>query len=422
MFADRWEYTFELKASSAFHFGTGEFEPLPNPERSNAPKGQFASIVRDHAGQPYLPPTTLKGALRALSERKGGGTAGKALDALFGTIKSRTGGGMGLLVVRGASASGCPDVAAMPYAGALGRAAGFLAARTAIDGASGTAGDHLLFHQEMAPAGVTFPIRLLLLDHGPESARARAELENVLSIVARDGLSMGKSQADGQGEFRVSGSIRVARLELTTDGALARRELEPVGTAKEAGDGSKPFRLRCRGPFLVVDSSRKGSGEDSIQVNYQADADGRALLLGSSLAGALRSRAEWLWELAALRGTAETGDGDPIAWLFGDTGRKAQLAIGGLRIAGGSKEQLTSLKIDRFSGAPIHGALFKTEAWSGVTLEFSLGLARRGRHASHKGGEQLFGLLCDDIRTGGLKLGHGANKGFGWFEPARGGQ
>jgi hypothetical protein len=118
-----------------------------------------------------------------------------------------------------------------------------------------------------------------------------------------------------------------------------------------------------------------------------------------------------------------------IEELFGINGFRGLLKVRLEKFSGNRLETITSVKLDSFSGAPIDNALFKTEAFLGTTLDFSLGI--RPRKHRDEGGDwgtrtvsaealALYELLVADIRRNGLTLGHGAAKGFGWFEPVEG--
>ena len=90
--------------------------------------------------------------------------------------------------------------------------------------------------------------------------------------------------------------------------------------------------------------------------------------------------------------------------------RAAKLAIHSIRlISGGGIWTLPSVKLDRFSGAPIDGGLFATECF--VDPVFEVELVYTGAHKNH------FEALLADIKDdgSGLRLGHGGNRGFGWF-------
>jgi hypothetical protein len=115
--------------------------------------------------------------------------------------------------------------------------------------------------------------------------------------------------------------------------------------------------------------------------------------------------------------------------LFGVTGWRKLLEVAKVdRVNGGEQCDLTSVALDRFSAAPIDNALFTTRAYRGVEFMVSLSLAHRRYRLPDEKEEILFGAgnpedeaafnsLVDQVcGEGVLMLGHGVNKGFGWFK------
>lgn len=80
---------------------------------------------------------------------------------------------------------------------------------------------------------------------------------------------------------------------------------------------------------------------------------------------------------------------------------------------------LTSVKLDRFSGAPIDNALFTTRAY--IDPVFRVELRVRNRTGALNGKAvldadlTLWDRLVEHLVRRGIVLGHGGNKGFGWF-------
>lgn len=425
MFGDRVEVSLTLKTLTSLHVGTGEFRPMP-PRQGTNDAGNYAAIVRDHRDMPYLPPTSLKGVIRRLAEELLPDNA--SVNELFGTIKGKQAGSgqMGKLLFRGGHCKGdLPKTEAMPFANAeLGKGA-YIAARTAINGAKGVADDHKLFSQEMVPPGVSFSLGLTLLDFATSNDTALDDLKHILAVAIRDGLSLGKSQADGQGQLAVS-DVQLRHLKLSDDGSLKETKREAVSAA--GAEAARPriiekhtFSLACEMPFAVVDSSVKGAGRETakesgtVQVAAQKLRDGMPLLHGSSIAGVLRSRALWLSRLMVLKGEI-TEDNTAIEELFGTTNWKALVEIKDLKVSEAKEEKITSLKVDRFTGAPVFGALYTTAAFTGVRLSFSLVLNSRPPYELSDAAKIVFSRLLKDVQTNGLELGHGTNKGFGWFK------
>jgi CRISPR/Cas system CSM-associated protein Csm3 (group 7 of RAMP superfamily) len=318
----------------------------------------------------------------------------------------------------------------------------FVAARTKIDAICGVAADHTLFHQEMVAPGAVFPLRLLLEAKGdPAVAKGLAgDLVQVLDrLTSPDGEYIGKGQADGFGRVRLNPeNVTVFRKTLQKTGVFDSANEKPLWKdrtkAPPRGHVDKwSFDLICPGPFAVLDSSRAARRTERNQENNNREpqlhaqrlAERLPLLLGTSLSGALRSRARWLGALQGiddgertLSDPAKARDLTPVQRLFGVTGYRGRLSVEALTVDSATPWNVSSVKIDRFSGGPIDNALFTTATFIGTRIRFTLSLSTRGDNGPNDPDLVLAKKLADDVATNGLMLGHGGNKGFGWFTPA----
>ncbi|MTW19051.1 hypothetical protein GJ689_22905 [Rhodoplanes serenus] len=471
------DITATLVVLSPLHVGSGDtcnISTVTGKKGANR-QPEVAAIVRDVDDAPYLPGTTIKGLLRRLAEERDG-REGAAVERLFGSIKSSIeaggGGAAGRVTVFGARRIAAPAVPEAPFvngaADELGRGV-FVAARTRIDPSSGTAGDHTLFHQEMVVPETTFALRLRIdmrgriggaggdhVEQTEAAARdgrdARCEAKKTLDelvalldlLCEESGWPIGKGQSDGFGRVRLDpASVEIQERVLGADGTFTSRTTKrPLARSTSAAAAADVLRLVCDGPFLVVDASktRKQGGSDEgkePQIAAQVLAKDEPLLLGTSVAGVLRARARWLEMRARLRGlrdgAAEKVDPERVVWrkgddpgrlssvqrLFGITGLRGRLEIVRAEVRGGTPWDVTSVKLDRFTGGPVDNALFKTRTFIGVRLALvlRLGPGRLAGLDADRGAqdEALYHDLLDDIRKNGLTLGHGGNKGFGWF-------
>ena len=112
------------------------------------------------------------------------------------------------------------------------------------------------------------------------------------------------------------------------------------------------------------------------------------------------------------------------ARLFGTPGWRGLVRIDGLSLSGGERRRncdsdssggIPGIAVDRFSGAVLDTGPFFFDAWIGVTLQFTLILEQRGGFPTCED-RDLFAGLVDYVRCQGLLLGHGVNRGFGWFD------
>ncbi len=460
------EFSGTLTALSPLHAGTGGFRKLTHAvtgkDGANEPP-EVLAIARDARGLPYLPGTTIKGLVRRLVERQFAADEA-ARQELLGVIKSDGKGRMGAMLARGATMMGDPpDASAMPFAdkvsnpqdeGLLG-AGVFIAARTSIDRASGTAAEGRLFHMEMAAPGARFKICLIVETRGELALERASSLAAKLAaalhlLTGEQGVNAGKGQADGFGALRLdAGSVKVLRRSLSADGSMARKDAADIWQKRTRVSAAPakhraPLVLVCDGPFLVIDSSvkskkgQRAEDDESAQINPQRLKAELPLLMGTSVSGVLRNRARWLEGVKQLRAGAAVSGIDPhdaiiagrsevnsltaVQRLFGVTGFRGLLTIKKLEVVSAKPWEVTSVKLDRFSGAPADNALFKTAAFIGARIKLELELEERpGLSFGDDAHVQLFEDLAEDIRKHGLRLGHGGNKGFGWFK-AEGGR
>lgn len=481
MFDRRYEFAGHLQLLSPLHIGSGAYESMPGVDgkRGANETPQVARIVKDIKGEPYIPATTIKGLLRRLGELvfpRAEMPENDVILDLFGAIKDSDNdsapapanerqkhpGVMGALLVRGGALLAAGETAGMPYVDAAKKAGGdlaagtFVAARTAIDPLSGVAADAKLFFQETVAPGAKFKLRLTLI--AGDEARGRARLDAVVALLsqlaAEDGVVCGRGKADGAGRLRLAPkSLRIDEKAIDRDGNLVGKPVARSLAPATRTPAVKRWRARfcCEGPFASLDSSwepeKQAGAPNPPQLAYQQNATGAPLELGSQLAGVLRARARWIAGLKALEKGDDPRSVDPAAGervvvkrgdvarleltaverLFGVTGYAGLLRIEQMRFVGGAAHEITSVKLDHFSGAPIDKALFTTRVVVGARLEISLALeARRDADPDKRSGAgavkedddvcRLFDELKDDLRVNGLTLGHGANKGFGWFE------
>lgn len=470
--------TGELETLSPLHIGSGGTRLIDSVKgkggKNDGP--EVAAIVRDACDAPYLPGTAVKGLLRRMAEARYGVPWA---DAMFGSIKSEFDGVAGAVTVLGARRiAPVPSATGLPYVKGGERQLGegvFVSARAKMDGAGGVAADHKLFFQEMVAPGTRFELRLKVESRGripdgplrereghthdteracaPRDARDAVERAVKLltalleDLAAPQGWSIGKGQADGFGrvKLRTQGFKRKDQ-NLGPSGEWSAPAEKPV--TLQAGPRQMPahaLAMRCPGPFLVIDASnttQKGVTEKGAPgINPQAWGERLPMLLGSSLSGALRQRARWVASLLALRekpprpghdpdppdqeiASAREIEGlTPLQRLFGITGFRGRLRIVSLEMDEARTWDVTSVKLDRFTGGPVDNALFTTRAFVdvGFKAEFTLEDRPKTLSAAARALDQaLLDALLADVRAKGLTLGHGGNKGFGRFVSQRG--
>lgn len=405
----------------------------------SAEQQKAAPFARDHRNRPYVPATTLKGALRSQYH-------GEHATELFGLISIKDAGTSGAISFDHAFVA----EEAAPETIKTSR-------RTAIDRRRGSAEHNKLFVTDSVGAGMIFSTQFAIGVENGEFQKAAERLAEAL-VPLQHGISVGAGQRQGQGLLTVSGKqLTVRRLCRQTwqfTEASDDELLQFITDCMAKAEPSKPLWTQCLKlaadqEFISIDSEAQApAGEDDrIQIRMAKDDDDSPLLPPTSVIGALRSRAAWLAELAWLRGKGSTefvpaardfdvdsadcrerslptaqgpGELSSVERLFGVSGWAGLLHVALRPSYRGSKRQRANTAIDRFSGGALRGALFHTEVSSLPTWDLTLSIiaspARQAAWSPWRDTDIKFlELLIDDLQHDGFSLGHGASKGFGWM-------
>lgn len=455
MIGQRVEITGTLTVQTPLHIGDGDTRAVP---RGNEKTMQIATVARDGTGAPYIPGSSLKGVLRdALA-----GLAGA--ETLLGpqVIDADHPGKSGRVIFRNAWFKALPPDAARHAAARrkpemqAPHAALMVEAHVGKDADNGVAAKAKLFHADMVLPGTTFALSLAWLENGPplrknyssvqkfaaaqvaavkDAADAKLALMRLLSLLTSpDGLPFGQSTRQGLGR------VWLDPASIAFDGVA--ENVVPVLAAK----ADWQLRLSSATPFLIHDPHRtqpKAEPGETQRSNAQLALQGfdgpGARLTGSSVLGALRAAFDDFAKRLALRegricarkpiandGTDRDGfthlDELETLRLFGTTDQRGRVGV--LRLTAkdkGEGKTITSVKIDRFSGATIDNALFTTEGWFDTAFDLDLTLeTRRSQDEMDQAWDENtfrdFLALLQDPDWGGLMLGHGGSKGYGWFK------
>jgi CRISPR/Cas system CSM-associated protein Csm3 (group 7 of RAMP superfamily) len=394
--------------------------------------GDDGGLFRCHGGTPYIPSTTLKGACRATLVRAG---LLAECEEMFGIVKDTQAdlGKPGKVIFSGAVAES-NSVAKTN--------------RTAIDDASGTAAHNKLFEQEVAASGTTWKLRITIT--GNLLNEAQLALYRLLNTLKKQGIRLGRNKGDGDGltllkAINESDAQRQGSYVLEIDGKKPRiRKLmsgdieklwSEIDKAPDLGAGNKTwdFTLKCDGPFAILgeEGVPETGGRKNVLKTLGYDV-GRPQLPGSSLMGVLRAKAEWLEALAYLRNNKTNYDPSQnpkvqTTRLFGAQGDQTPSAgrLVATRIevkSTGTRKELTSVKIDRFTQGTMEGGLFTIAAFINPVFEIQLSLNNRLGDKPEQIEEdtsfvsKLMEELSGDSLYAGLDISHGVNRGFGWFE------
>ena len=442
-------------------------------------KGEDPPLValaqRNADGNAVIPATSLKGALRSQSQTP---LSDDQFDRLLGeagyverdddggvrTVRGRIGRlWLGCAIAEAAADNGERFAGATRQGGT--RKQGFVKTAVRIDRKSGAAEDKLLYNREMIGAGAIFTAKATLFLDDEDQEALIGLLAALLAPLARDpGLAIGGQQRQAGARLRLADDgITATRRTINAD-ALALRDEDAADIARRIADKAsggaredeKPIRLTltCDGPFISVRGEASGTDQDGNKREVTqplTDLGGKPRLWPSSLLGALRARAAWLAELQRLRGYPHGHDFAPgldsargetvndrgkvvrqqkevarlssVERLFGVAGWRGLISITRLAAADAcpiAPLPMTSVSIDRFTGGARDQRLFTEQTFTHSRFDCELRLEARAKHLLDKEKQDadraLFDLLLDDISESGLELGHGAAKGFGWFD------
>ncbi len=378
-------------------------------------------IARDAvAGQPLLPGTSLAGALRAYVATHcdvplvfGGAKGGDQLDQ----------GGQSSLIVEDSLAQDQPTI---------------VRDGVRIDPRTRTVDGNGKFDMELLPAGAIFPLRLELQLHGDSHDTQRlALLTAALDALERGEISIGARRTRGLGRCMVAG-WKVQRFDLRqpaglvawlrTDPTLPLPE-EPqaiaVALATTPAPIVRPRELRIAANFMVesllIRAPAPVNGLRQPDTVHLTEA-GRPIIPGSSLAGALRARADQIVK------TIETIGGSQgtqlINAMFGpqhnaheqNQAKASGLIVDDAHIIDSQPLVQQRISIDRFTGGALDTALFSEQPVLGGTTTLQLRLRMDDCEQKSENGDAMAGLLLlllKDLWTADLPLGGTSSIGRG---------
>jgi CRISPR-associated protein (TIGR03986 family) len=475
--ASRWQIKARLFTDSPLHIGSGDtfsHSELKNEETGK--HIQINACIKDGNSKPYLPATTLKGKLYAWLKSRIDETYTDDLKALFGTESDKKDFGFGgkakfhnALLIQPLTAEQAKNY---PYWNQDSQT--YIEVGIAINRHTRTVDHRKLFHSEAVPPNVgfeviitgmmtdtqagllisvlqAFPDRKEVTEAEAKPERAEALKAEPMTHGFNSAATFGSDDTSGKGRMYLSGKVEVSRMDKTqvcnwlnreTRGMVEQAfiELNKEDIAKLTAP-IKPFKQRevlnltiqMDGGFLINNpevSAKKDKIKDKNDKEPDQqplkDAKGKPLLTGKSLRGALRSQAEKIMRTLGIdccdttkpcpaiyhRKDVETKL-CPVCQVFGATGWQSPLHIHPFKyvqpdIEQGLKTQ-NFVAIDRFHGGGKHSALFNTRFALKPCFKGAIELDDRLPDC----GKGLLALVLRDLHEGDIKLGFGANKGYG---------
>ncbi|WP_278581422.1 RAMP superfamily CRISPR-associated protein [Prevotella denticola] len=410
-------------------------------------------VAKDINELPYIPATTLAGLIRhSLPE--------ELQEYWMGFQTKKDGEGSRIILSEGKilSANGNPIDGLNLDEDAVTRLCHELPIRQHVRiNQQGTAVRNGKFDEEIVPKGVRFCFEIELMAEKDKPGI----MDTILSIIQSDGFRIGSGSRSGFGKIEVVGILR-RDLDLCVPNELALYLGKSSSLAK-AWEGYRPYTpsetkvsdcilytLELRPVDFMFFGS--GFGDDRSDMTFVRETvvtwdRGEAtveelerviLIPASSVKGALAHRTAYHYNrlegVFADKKTAEeleknTGkENKAVKTLFGSEGdRKGKNKQRGNILfsdviekqeASLEKKVLNHVKIDRFTGGAVDGALFSEEVLYASGKTFNLELMLRKTAVDEKDGKivKAFEAALIDLCKGYLPLGGGVNRGNGTFK------
>lgn len=422
----RWVLRGTLTLLTPLHVGSGRTEAGLRIRREDDPEtkqgAEVSAVARDHADQPYIPGSSLKGVLRSWLTRMSAGDM-DAIERVFGRQAVKDDSGFGGV----AEFADCfldvrPGTVTLPHAQG-GRATAVMAG-VSIARETGAAAPRLLAHRSVVPPGSRFTVVVTGDDADiDDMAYIAAALEGFNHAGTPLSLGRGGGHGDGRATWTLTSFARVPDdpqelLALLDQGVwsegvlidaqdlLARKLADIRPTLRPGGRIGVELRLTFDGPVLVNDPSIVRGPRQPIRF-----AEGRYVLPGSSLRGVLRARAERILRTLVGQETLPQAHAALIDHIFGATSRKGRLTVDTFELAGPvERPRFEMIAIDRFTGGGADGRKFATEPLWRPAFAGRLALDLDGVSPAAIG---LLVLVFRDLAEGDISIGSGAAKGYG---------
>jgi CRISPR/Cas system CSM-associated protein Csm3 (group 7 of RAMP superfamily) len=303
-----------------------------------------------------------------------------------------------------------------------------------IDPTSGTAVDKGKYDRELAMPGIVFPLRLDVIitekQDGNNENKVLSMLSTALESLAGGKILFGARKSRGMGQCNAT-DFRAVRYDMTSaDGWISYSKSDYVNPTAHIPKGQQindalsaawseyiaqkyddcrnslkiHFDLEVDGTLLIRSPGRNATDADAIHLTEQ----GKAILSGTSIAGAIRSHANRLLRTIEKDTMLEGLFGPMPKEVERQGSRASRVLITESIITGGSSYRQSRVKIDRFTGGAIDTALFDEQPSIGGKVSFDVILINP--NDSEIG---LLLLVARDLSCGFLPLGGGASIGRG---------
>lgn len=440
-----WRIQGRFTLVTPLHIGNGQDEPITQEGQENF----VAQVARDHTGKPYLPGSSIKGALRALALRTD--LSDDICKKLFGSMDASDNTTPAKVEFCNAYLVESPQASGLPGFDKEKQRA--LLPHSVRNRDYGTVQDKLFFTEQVVPPGSQFAFECTA------QKLEEKDIQTLLGILELSGQSNSRFQLGGRkasDNGRVGWDKREVRcirdfsvlwktvqthpstpVDLWTSGVVQKRfpSRQPALSSDQllVLNG---LELKFHTPFLVhqkIDKKIKPDQKNGPDGKPRTNHAEREVLPASSLHGALRSQAERIlrtlckektpegYKVPAVFGLDKAANLNLSAVLFGAPGWRAVLQCTDF-VAPPNSPTIDHhmVAIDRLTGGGKDSAKFSIRALDCPTLTGSIriDLGRLRKLAPYNAAieTQCLGLLAHvlrDLDEGDIALGYGKAKGYG---------
>lgn len=367
-------------------------------------------VLKDRQGTPYIPATSLAGVLRHNLLKYVKDT--DKFNKFWGFTRKDGDGAQSSILFSDLYPEDTPSIA--------------IRDAVAIDNTRGTAKEHHKFDFEVIERGSRFKVFFEINLTGQDDAFKKSLASTIVELLKEQKIRIGAKTGSGLGrvtlvegnfyEFNFSKPIDVSNwFRFTSDGKLPKpSELYYTPLKSQQKEFSLEAFFVIKTSLIVRDYNIDSMSPDTTHLKSA----GVPVLPGTSIKGALRARAERilntlkipLFLIDELFGYVKTEkEGEKTE------AKKGRITVEESLIEGYPEEIQTRIKIDRFTGGTIEGALAETKPLFSTKepKEFSIKITITDYEDYEVG---LVLLLLKDLWTGDLPLGGEKSIGRGVLE------
>lgn len=300
-----------------------------------------------------------------------------------------------------------------------------------IDSKFGTCANKAKYNYQVVEPGVQFFFKIeISAKDSDESDQVKILLNQIITIL-KTGLQIGSKTSIGLGALALV-DYKVSHYDLDSkDGMIAKLLNKPVVAAFKCDEKeyNSCFTIEADfhlcGSMIIRSYNSSGYGPDTAHIT----SGGKPIVTGSSLKGVLKARAEKI--LNTLNPNEPDAVHNYMAGLFGDIEKDSsgnplvnaksipsRFKVSETVINDVLSEQQTRIKIDRFTGGTIDGALLEEvpifqQSKDANTINIQVKISIVDAQPADKG---IAVLLLKDLWTGDLPIGGERSVGRGYLK------